>query len=262
MRSSRRSRGARLCLAWVAALACSPAFKLRDYPTHESLWGGSMREFNARRWDNAIVGFERLTLELPARDTLLPRAHFYLGQAHARRAEHLLAAQSFQRLAESFPDDSLADDALLAAGNAYQRLWRKPTLDAQYGFTAAEVYRQLVELYPDSPLREQAQEQVDRLTEWFATKDYETGLYYMRRKAYDPAIIYFRDVVGKFPTTDRARQAYLRLVDAYREINYRDDARETCATLWEKYPNDREVRETCGPRPPPATVARPDSSAT
>ena len=256
MPPSRRSTGVRLCLLWVFTLACAPSFKLRDYPTQQRLWAASLREFNARRWDNAILGFERLTLELPARDTLLPSAHYYLGLAHARKEEHLLAAQSFQRLAESFPDDTLADDALLSAGQAYQRMWRKPTLDPQYGYTAVEAYRQLVELYPDSPLKEDADRRLRSLGEWFATKDYETGMYYMRRKAYDPAIIYFRDVIEKYPGSDRARQAYLRLVDAYREINYREDVREACSTLWEKYPNDQEVRETCGPRPPP-TIARP-----
>ena len=31
--------------------------------------------------------------------------------------------------AETFPDDSLADDALFGAGRAYQRMWRKPALE-------------------------------------------------------------------------------------------------------------------------------------
>ena len=63
-------------------------------------------------------------LDLPAHDTLLSRAHWYLGQAHEHRRENLLAAQSYSRLAESFPDDSLADRSLYAAGRSYQ----KPTL--------------------------------------------------------------------------------------------------------------------------------------
>jgi hypothetical protein len=45
-------------------------------------------------------------------------------------------------------------------------------------------------------------------------------------------------------------------VEVYRSINYRDDARDACATLQQKYPGDREVRSVCGP--PPATVAQPN----
>lgn len=215
-----------------------------------------MREFNARHWDNAIQAFERLTLELPARDTLLPRSYWYLATAHARKDEHLLAAQGFARLNQTFPDDTLADDAMLAEAREYASLWRKPALDAQYGQTALVTYRSMLELYPDSPLAPQAQRGAEKMLEWLATKDYLTGMHYARRKAPDSAILYFRDVVENYPETARARDAYLRLVEVYRSINYRDDARDTCATLRQKYPSDREVLSTCGP-PPPATVAQP-----
>lgn len=215
-----------------------------------------MREFNARHWDNAIQAFERLTLELPARDTLLPRSYWYLATAHARKDEHLLAAQGFARLNQTFPDDTLADDAMLAEAREYATLWRKPALDAQYGQTALVTYRSMLELYPDSPLAPQAQRGAEKMLEWLATKDYLTGMHYARRKAPDSAILYFRDVVENYPETARARDAYLRLVEVYRSINYRDDARDACATLRQKYPGDREVLSTCGP-PPPATVAQP-----
>ena len=48
-----------------------------------------------------------------ARDTLLPRTYWYLAKSQQGRRDWLLAAQSFQRLVEGFPEDSLADDAQL-----------------------------------------------------------------------------------------------------------------------------------------------------
>jgi outer membrane protein assembly factor BamD len=243
-------------VALGALCACSPAFRLNRYRTNETLYAAATREFNARRWDNAITAFERLTLDLPARDTLLPRAFWYLATAHARKGEHLLAAQGYSRLNQTFPDDTLADDAMLAEGHEYAKMWRKPSLDSQYGQTALAVYRSMLELYPDSPLAPQAQQGVQRLLEWLATKDYLTGMHYFRRKAPDSAILYFKDVVENYPETARVRDAYLRLVEVYRSINYRDDVRETCATLQQKYPGDTEVRSLCGP--PPTTVAQPN----
>jgi len=243
-------------VALLALGACSPAFKLSKFTTNDALYAAAMREFNARHWDNAIQAFERLTLDLPARDTLLPRSYWYLATAHARKDEHLLAAQGYARLNQTFPDDSLADDAMLAEGNEYAKMWRKPELDSQYGLTALATYRSMLELYPDSPLAPTAKQGVDRMLEWLATKDYETGLHYVRRKAPDSAILYFKDVIKNYPETARARDAYLRLVEVYRSINYRDDARDACTTLRQKFPSDREVLSVCGP-PPPATVARP-----
>ena len=239
-----------------AICACSPAFKLNRYRTNDALYGAAMREFNAKRWDNAIQAFERLTLDLPARDTLLPRAFWYLATAHSRKEEHLLAAQGYSRLNQTFPDDTLADDAMLAEAREYSKMWKKPALDSQYGHTALATYRSMLELYPDSPLAPQADQGIKHLLEWLATKDYQTGMHYVRRKAPDSAILYFKDVVANYPETVRARDAYLRLVEVYRSINYRDDARDTCTTLQQKYPGDREVRSVCGP--PPATVAQPN----
>ena len=215
-----------------------------------------MREYRARHWDNAIQAFERLTLNLPARDSLLPRSYWYLATAHGRKEEHLLAAQGYARLNQTFPDDSLADDAMLAEANEYAKMWRKPALDSQYGQTALATYRSMIELYPDSPLAPEATAGIGRMLEWLAAKDYLTGMHYARRKAPDSAILYFKDVIKNYPETTHARDAYLRLVEVYRSINYRDDARDACATLHQKYPSDREVRTICGP-PPPATVAQP-----
>jgi outer membrane protein assembly factor BamD len=244
-------------LALIAIVgACSPAFKLSRFRTNDTLYAAAMREYRARHWDNAIQAFERLTLDLPARDSLLPRAYWYLATAHARKDEHLLAAQGYSRLNQTFPDDSLADDAMLAEADEYAKMWRKPALDAQYGQTALVTYRSMLELYPDSPLAPKARQGAEKMVEWLATKDYLTGMHYVRRKAPDSAILYFKDVIENYPETARVRDAYLRLVEVYRSINYRDDARDACATLHQKYPTDREVRSTCG-APAPATVAQP-----
>ena len=243
-------------LALGVFCACSQSFKLSRFRTNDTLYAAAMREYNARHWDNAIQAFERLTLDLPARDTLLPRAFWFLATAHARKGEHLLAAQGYSRLNQTFPDDTLADDAMLSEAREYGKMWRKPSLDSQYGQTALATYRSMLELYPDSPLAPQAQQGVQRLMEWLATKDYLTGMHYVRRKAPDSAILYFKDVIENYPETAKVRDAYLRLVEVYRSINYREDARETCATLQQKYPADREVRSICGP--PATTVAQPN----
>ena len=256
----------RLALLILATplLACGRPFELKHYPQAESLYTASLREFQQEHWDNAILGFEKLTMELPARDTLLSRSHYYLGRAHQKKKEHLLAAQSFSRLTESFPDDTLADDALFEAGRSYAKMWRRPTLDAQYGQTAVSTYRTLLALYPNSALRVDTERAIARLEEMMATKDYETGMYYIRRKYYEPAILYFRDVIQKFPNTNKARMSYVRLARAFRAIRYRDDLRETCQSARELYPQDAVIQEACADIPrgeQPAPAAPSDTTA-
>lgn len=231
-----------------AALACGPRFRVSNYPTSEALYQAAVREYQARRWEHAVQAFEKLTLDLPARDTLLPLAHYYLAKSHVGRKEYLLAAQSFNRLAESFATDTLADDAKFEAARSYQKLWRKPDLDPNYGELAIATYQELLALYPDSELKDEAEREVRSLNEWFATKDYETGLHYFRRKAYDSAIIYFKDVVRLYPQSAKAKEAYLRLAEAYDIIRYREDKNEVCTTLHDRFPRDRDVLGVCGAR--------------
>jgi outer membrane protein assembly factor BamD len=241
----------------LIAACTARGFQPRRFRSAPELYQASVREFQRKKYDNALAGFDLLSSQLPARDTLLAQVYYFQAQAHARKGEHLLAAQAYQRIQDAFPDDSIADEALYQQAREYHKLWRKPTLDQQYGQTALATYRQLLSVYPDSPLVPETGKQIATLNEWFATKDYDTGMHYFRRKAYDSAIIYFRDVTRLFPGTPAAKRAYLRIVEAYQAINYREDVAETCTEARKFYPEDTDVRRACGGAP----VAGTDSAA-
>ena len=246
-----------LALLLLAAPACKQPFNPKSYPSAAKLYEVAFAEFKARRFDNAAKAFEQLTLDLAARDPRLPLAFYYLAQSHNELGQHLLAAATYNRLVDAFPQDTLVDDALFHAGKAYQKEWRKPQLDATYGNNAVASYQSLLSSFPDSPFAPRATAELKRLDDWFAEKDYDTGYLYLKRKAYDSAIIYFKDVIRLHPTAPKTRDAYLRLLEAYRAIRYTEDARDLCDAMRKAYPNDRDVREDCGPAP--ATVATPAS---
>ena len=244
-------------LALLLAGACRASFQPQQFGNdHSRLYAASLDQLRAERWDNAVAGFERLTIDLPARDPLLVLSIYHLGVAHAGKEEFLLAAQNYVRLAESFPLDTLADDALLRAGQSYGRMWRKPELDPQYGEQARSTLESMLAIYPESPLADEAQAELARLNDKFAQKIYHNGMFYMRRNANHSAVIYFREIVDTYPGTPTAKEALIRMVEAFREENWRQDAEETCATLHNKYPADGAVRELCGA--PPRTATTPE----
>jgi outer membrane protein assembly factor BamD (BamD/ComL family) len=87
-----------------------------------------------------------------------------------------------------------------------------------------------------------------------AEKDYNTGYLYLKRNEFYSSILYFKDVVRQHPNSRKTRDAYLRLLEAYRAIKYTEDARDLCDAMRKAYPNDREVMKECGPAPStPAT---------
>ena len=249
-----RFRPILLALLLAAPLACKPPFDPKIYPNADKLYQAAMAEYKAGHWDNAIKAFEKLTLDLPARDPRLPLAFYYLAQSQEKNGENLLAAGTYNRLIDAFPQDSLVDDALYLSGRAYQREWRHPELDATYGKSAITAYQSLLASYPDSPYANRTQNELTKLDEWLAEKDYNTGYLYLKRKAYDSAILYFKDVIRQHPNAKKTRDAYLRLLEAYRAIRYTEDARDLCDAMRKAYPNDREVSRDCGSAPStPAT---------
>lgn len=238
-------------LAVATALAgCGRGFQPRDYATPEALFQATLLEFQQKKWDNAQLGFERLTADLSSRDPLLAPAYFYLALTHERKREYLLAAQAFERVTDGFPDDTLAPTAMLGTGRAYQSLWRRPSLDPEQGQKAASVLRALLSSYPDARETEEAKQRITQLEEWFALKDYQTAVHYIKvRPVVDGAIIYLKDIVSTYPSTKAARLSWLRLHELYTKIRWKEDAAETCTAMWKAYPGDAEVKAACGAAP-------------
>lgn len=235
----------------ILVTGCGGGFRVDRFDGQSGpLFAAGVRELNLKHWSNAISAFEKLATDLPARDSLLPLTQYYLGKARIGSSEFLLAAQAFTKVAENFPEDSLADDSMYESARAYQRLWRSPELDSQYGTTAQASFRTLAAVYPDSPRRKDAERELASLEEMFATKEYLAGYYYFRRKAYDPAILYFKVVVNTFPESVKARDAYLRIIESYRVIRYKEEAAEACTAVRVRFSSDPEVLKLCPPPPP------------
>jgi len=257
-RSNRLDWRVLILLSMAAIAACSGGFRPQNFATPEALFRASLIEYERKNWENAQIGFERLTNDLSARDPLLAPAFYYLAMSHERRGEFLLAAQAFQRVTDGFPDDMLAPTAMLGVGRSYQRLWPRPTLDPENGQKAASLLRALLSSYPDAKETADAKARIAQLEEWFAQKDYLTGVHYVRvRGAIDPAIIYFKDVVTTYPNTKAARLSWLRLHSLYTKIRWKDDAAETCAAMWKAYPGDADVKAECGVADTVKAVATP-----
>lgn len=246
-----------VCVSAALVVACSRGFRPQDFANPEALYRGAMQEYQQGEWMNAIAGFERLTLDLSSRDSLLIPTYFFLAQAHEQRKEFLLAAQAFARLSDGFPGDTLAPRAILGEGRAYQSLWRKPELDADYGLKALGTFRVLLTSFPDGPEAADATARIATIEDWLARKDYETGVHYLKtRKAFDSSIIYFRDVIETYPNTPTARRAWLGLAEAYKSLRYDEEFRESCDMMRTRYTGDVDVRALCG-----APVVAADTAA-
>jgi outer membrane assembly lipoprotein YfiO len=197
----------RLVLFTLVLAACHSETISDQYPDPASLFDAAMTAFRQGDYSRARTAFQNLTVELSPRDDRQPEARYYLAECMMRSGDELEAAGQFRRVADDFPTHRLAADALLRAGDAYAAMWRNPALDPTYGETALATYRELLSRYPGTPAAQRANLRVQQLNERLADKDYRNGVFYLRLRAYDSAIIYFKDVVGDLPAARLRRRA-------------------------------------------------------
>jgi len=191
-------------------------------------------QFRSGHFGKALVSFRRLTYELGPSQPEMADVHYHLAECYYQTGDRVQAAHEFRQVADQYATSAYAPMALLRAGDANLRLWGRPELDPSYGETALAIYQELAGRYPGTEAAARAQMRVQQLRE-----------FYFRRRAYDSAIIYFKDVIATYPGTSRVPDALMRLVDSYRVIGYGDELKETCTHLRRYFPQTEGLDKSC-----------------
>lgn len=214
-------------------------------PNLDSLTRAAEASFRRGKWNDAQRQYETVVSLLKFDDPRSARARFFLGETHLAMDNPVLAARELRRVADEGADQQLAPEALLRVGDAYAQLWRKPELDPSFGLTAISTYQEVQSRFPGSSAAIRAQQKVAELQERLAYKTYKAGLYYYRLRAYDSAIIYFRDLVATYPRSEVAPDALVKLVAAYKSIGYGEEVKETCGYMRRFHATAPGVADAC-----------------
>ena len=245
MSTMRRSRLLAAAAGAVFAAACHHAARVPAPPDPVAELARARARFRHGDFGRALLLFRRLLYELSATQPEIAEVQYSIAECYFQTGDRVQAAHDFRQVADQYPTSEYAPLALLRAGDANLRLWRRPELDPSYGQSALAIYQELAGRYPGTEAAARAQAHVQQLREWFSEKDYKNGMFYFRRRAYDSAIIYFKDVIASYPGTSHVPAALMRLVDSYRAIGYAEELRETCANLRQFYPATDGLAKTC-----------------
>ena len=218
----------------------------------DSLWNVAERAFNRGKWSEAQKQFDLLAPLLTTTDPRYLRMHFFLGEILFAQASQLQAVREFRRVADERPEDPLAPEALIRAGDAYADLWRRAELDPTYGETARTVYQEVVTRYSNTPAAARAGQRIAELGEKFAEKEYKSALFYFKYKADDSAILMLRGLIATYPRSAVVPDALEHLLRSYQRVGYAEDVKETCAYIVQYHPDPAGPRRLCPVAP--ATV--------
>ena len=116
--------------------------------------------FRSGQFNTALVEFRKLQFELGPADSLIAAVRYYVAECMFQTGDLATAGLAFQKVAEEFPTSEYASLALLRAGDAYLRAWKRPDVDATSGQTAFAAYRELMGRYPGTDAAARAQSRI------------------------------------------------------------------------------------------------------
>ncbi|NQT76007.1 MAG: outer membrane protein assembly factor BamD [Candidatus Omnitrophica bacterium] len=143
-------------------------------------------------------------------------AMFKTGMAHKQIADYDNAIMMFKGLIDSYPNSEFIDRARYQLAECSKLMSLRPDYDQTPTIVAREEFEDFIEKHPDSEMSKEAREIVDDLRLREAQNAYKIAEFYESRHKPESAVIYYRDIIQKYPGTELARKAKERL-DAIRK---------------------------------------------
>ena len=164
-----------------------------------------------------------------------------LAESMLRNGQEIEAGDEFSRLAVGRPNSPLADDAQFGVCRAYMAASPKVTLSQEYTIRAIDECNRLLQFFPGSELRPQAQELIAAGRNKLAEQSYEIGKYYYDRQFYESANVYFEKAISQGPGPELMPRLLASMYESYREIGFDTEARVVLDRLLTEFPDSPEA---------------------
>ena len=198
--------------------------------------------FDAEEYRRAAEGFLAFMVRDPL-NPLVDSAQYLAAEGQLRAGNELDAVEEFRRMATNRPNSPLADDAQLGLCRAYFAASPRVTLSQEFTRRALEECQRLLQFFPTTPFREQAEGLMADARAKLAEKSYEIGKYYQdRRRLAESAIVYFEKSLAEEPTGGFLPDLLLRLYRSYRVVGYETEAGVIRGRLLSEFPDSEEAR--------------------
>lgn len=235
-------RLAALAALVLAAGACSsvdPATRLtRELlatPKEEAYAKGDAL-VSRRKWDLGRQ-YLRFVAENYANDPIGKQAALRLADSYFEEKTPLgyLEAQArYRDFRNRYPSHPRADYALFRLALCADRQAERPDRDQANTRTAANSYRELLQVHPESPYAAEARVRHQVMRDLLAEHEFRVAHFYLKRKAWQSAKGRYDVILSVFPEFGKMDQTLYEAGVAERRLGHDEDAR----LLWEKLAQD------------------------
>jgi outer membrane assembly lipoprotein YfiO len=224
-----RLRPVGLALAALVLAGCSGAVVQRA-SSPSGLYERGLARFQKGDDYEAIKIFEELIRNDPGSE-YIDDAMYYLGRSYIDNSDYALAATELDQLVSDHPESPYVPEAEFYIGESDFLQMRSPQYDPERTEQALSQFRRFIRLYPNSPLKPEADKRIAACLDWLAEKNILAAKQYLKLGYPESARIYFQKVLNQFGDTSWAPEARLGLGRVYEKEGNVAAARDAYRSL-------------------------------
>lgn len=160
--------------------------------------------------DRAIEIYKKVVDNAPY-GKLADEAQFELAQGFKKSERYDEAISAFQKLIDDYPTSKYLDRAQYEVAYCAYRASLSPAYDIEGTDKAIKAFEDFAQSNKDQSLSREADATIQRLKDKAAEKSLMTARFYESQGRYDSAIIYYKDVVDRFPESSYVKEANAKI---------------------------------------------------
>jgi outer membrane assembly lipoprotein YfiO len=162
--------------------------------------------------DRALEIYKRVVENAPF-GPLADEAQFRMGEVLKRASMFEEATLAFQKIVDEYPTSKYAEKAQYEVAQCAYKASLQPAYDAGPTDRALKIFEEYAASSTDQKLSEEAKRTMQRLKDKAAEKSMMIAKFYEQRRHPKSAIIYYQDVLTRFPDSIHAPVAKGRIED-------------------------------------------------
>lgn len=176
--------------------------------------------YNAGKYKKALKLMEQLVPAYRGKPQAEKLTYLY-ADTHYKLRDYFVSGHQFERFVQAYPNSDSVEVAFLKSAKSFYNLSERYSLDQRETHRAIEKLQNFINVYADSPNREEANKMMVELRTKLEKKEFEVARQYYRIESYQAAIKSFDNFISDNPGTVYREEAYLYRIKAAYDLAIR-----------------------------------------
>ncbi|MFA6142176.1 MAG: tetratricopeptide repeat protein [Candidatus Omnitrophota bacterium] len=168
--------------------------------------------------DRAVEIYKKVAENAPF-GKLAEESQFRTGSALKKADRFDEAVEAFQKILDDYPNSQFYEKAKFEVADCAYKASLKPAYDIESTDKAIKAFEEFAQGNRDKVLTEEASKTIQRLRDKSAEKSLMTAKFYEDQRHYESAIIYYKDVITRFPDSSFVKTSKAKIEELEKKIN-------------------------------------------